>query len=129
MDLATETVTVPLVVDGAINGEFFLAYVRQQLVPTLAQGDVVVMDNLPAHKVQGVRQAIEQAGARVLYLPPYSPDFNPIEQVFAKLKALLRAAAKRTLDELSQAIADAIERFTPEECLNYIRNSGYATGR
>ena len=85
------------------------------------------MDNLPAHKVQGVRQAIEQAGARVLYLPPYSPDFNPIEQVFAKLKALLRAAAKRTLDELCQAIADALERFTPQECLNYIRNSGYAT--
>lgn len=125
--LRASGIVAPLVVDGPLNGELFLAYVRQQLAPTLAEGDVVVMDNLPAHKVQGVRQAIEQAGARVLYLPPYSPDFNPIEQVFAKLKALLRAAAKRTLDELCQAIADALERFTPQECLNYIRNSGYAT--
>ena len=126
--LRTTGLVAPLVVDGPINGELFLAYVRQQLVPTLAPGDVVLMDNLPAHKVQGVRQAIEQVGARLLYLPPYSPDFNPIEQVFAKLKALLRKAAKRTLDELCQAIADAIECFTPQQCRNYIRNSGYATG-
>lgn len=126
--LRTTGLVAPLVVDGPINGELFLAYVRQQLTPTLAPGDVVVMDNLPAHKVLGVRQAIEQVGARVLYLPPYSPDFNPIEQAFAKLKTLLRKADKRTLDELTQAIVHALERFTQQECRNYIRHAGYATG-
>ena len=126
--LRTDGISAPLVVDGAMNGELFLAYVEQQLVPTLQPGDVVVMDNLPAHKAAGVRQAIERVGARLVYLPPYSPDFNPIEQAFAKLKWLLRSAAKRTVEGLHQAIADAIEQFSPVECQNYFRNSGYATG-
>ena len=120
--------TAPLVIDGPMNGQLFLAYVQQQLAPTLRRGDIVVMDNLAAHKVKGVRQAIEAVGARVVYLPPYSPDFNPIEQAFAKLKGLLRGAAQRTLEGLEQAIADALERFSPSECRNYFRNSGYATG-
>jgi transposase len=92
--------TAPMVIDGAMNGEAFRAYVRHMLAPSLGPGDVVVMDNLPAHEVAGVREMIEAAGARLLYLPPYSPDFNPIEQAFAKLKALLRKAAARTLDTL-----------------------------
>jgi len=120
--------TAPLVVDGPMNGPTFLAYVEQHLAPTLAPGDVVVMDNLAAHKVKGVRQAIEAVGARVLYLPPYSPDFNPIEQAFAKLKWLLQSAAERTVGALEQAIARALDRFAPDECRNYFRNSGYATG-
>lgn len=120
--------TAPLVVDGPMNGKTFLAYVEQHLAPTLSAGDVVVMDNLAAHKVKGVRQAIEAVGARLVYLPPYSPDFNPIEQAFAKLKWLLRSAAERTVDALERAIADALDRFSPRECRNYFRNSGYATG-
>jgi transposase len=123
--------TAPLVVDGPINGKTFLAYVEQHLAPTLAPGDVVVMDNLAAHKVSGVRQAIEAVeavGARLIYLPPYSPDFNPIEQAFAKLKWLLRSAAERTIAALEQAIASSLDRFSPGECRNYFRNSGYATG-
>jgi transposase len=120
--------TAPLVVDGPMNGKTFLAYVQQHLAPALAPGDVVVMDNLAAHKVKGVRQAIEAVGARLLYLPPYSPDFNPIEQAFAKLKWLLRSAAERTVKALEQAIADALDRFSPRECRNYFQNSGYATG-
>lgn len=117
--------TAPLVLDGPMNGPAFLAYVQQMLGPTLTPGDIVIMDNLPAHKVSGVRQAIEAAGARVLYLPPYSPDFNPIEQVFAKLKAILRKAAARTISHLWRVIGDAIEQFTPAECANFFRNSGY----
>ena len=119
----------PLVVDGPINGELFLAYVRQQLILTLTQGDVVVMDNLPAHKVQGVRQAIEQAGARLLYLPTYSLDFNPIEQVFAKLKALLRKAASEPSTNSvkpSPAPAKAARRSNAGATS---ANSGYATER
>jgi len=111
--------------DGPMNGEAFLAYVEQALVPELRQGDIVIMDNLPAHKVHGVRQAIEAAGASLRYLPPYSPDFNPIEMAFAKLKALLRAAAARTIPDLWQAIADAMRRFTPQECANYLAAAGY----
>jgi transposase len=117
--------TAPLVLDGPMNGPTFLAYVQQMLGPTLTPGDIVIMDNLPAHKVSGVRQAIEAAGAKVLYLPPYSPDFNPIEQVFAKLKAILRKAAARTISHLWRVIGDAIERFPPDECANFFRNSGY----
>ena len=115
----------PMVLDGPMDGTAFLAYVRQVLVRELAPGDVVIMDNLPAHKVGGVRQAIEAAGARLLYLPPYSPDFNPIEMAFSKLKALLRKAAARTVDDLWQVIADAIDAFTPEECTNYVAAAGY----
>jgi transposase len=117
--------TAPMVLDGPMDGECFLAYVEQILSPTLWPGDVVVMDNLPAHHVKGVRSAIERAGAKLLYLPPYSPDFNPIEQAFSKLKALLRKAAARTLDDLWNAIAAILPAFTPEECKNYFTNSGY----
>ena len=101
-----------------MDGDAFLAWVEQSLAPSLRQGDTVIMDNLPAHKVQGVREAIEAADASLLYLPPYSPDFNPIEMVFSKLKALLRAAAARTMPDLWQAITDALKRFTPTECRN-----------
>lgn len=113
-----------MVLDGPMTGSTFRAYVEQVFVPTLRPDDVVIMDNLPAHKVSGVKEAIEAAGAMRLFLPPYSSDFNPIEQAFAKLKAKLRKAAARTIDALWAAIADAIERFTPAECANYFSNSG-----
>src|SRR5918996_1289244 len=117
--------SAPWVFDGAINGARFLAYVKQALAPTLRPGDVVVMDNLGAHKVKGVRAAIEAKGAKLLYLPPYSPDLNPIEQAFAKLKALLRSAARRTVDALWRAIGQALDAFPPAECINYFANAGY----
>jgi transposase len=117
--------TAPMVLDGPMNGTAFLAYVEQVLVPTLQAGDVVVMDNLPAHKPGGVRAAIERASATLLYLPPYSPDFNPIENAFAKLKALLRKAAARTVDELWDAIRNALPRFSAAECANYFTAAGY----
>jgi transposase len=117
--------SAPMVLDGAMNGTVFLAYVEQVLVPELEPGDIVVMDNLPAHKVTGVRQAIEGAGASLRYLPPYSPDFNPIEQAFSKLKAILRNAAARTVDDLWVAIADALDQFQPHECRNYFKAAGY----
>jgi transposase len=123
--LRFDGLTAPMVLDGAMTGAAFLAYVRQLLAPTLRNGDIVVMDNLPAHKITGVRQEIEAAGAKLLYLPPYSPEFNPIEQVFAKLKALLRKAAARTIDALWAAIAAALDAFTTQECANYFTNSGY----
>ena len=115
----------PLVLDGPINREAFHAYVNQVLVPELAPGDIVVMDNLGSHKGPAVRDAIEAVGATLLYLPPYSPDFNPIENAFAKLKALLRKAAERTVDDLWDAIADLIDLFTPQECANYFKAAGY----
>ena len=124
--LRSTALTAPGVIDGPMNGNAFLAYVEQVLVPSLAPGDTVVMDNLSAHKVPGIREAIEAAGATLLYLPPYSPDFNPIEQLFAKLKALLRKAAERSLEELWNRIADLLKAFTPSECTNYFRNAGYA---
>jgi len=114
-----------MVMDGAMNGEAFAAYAEKFLAPSLSPGDVVVMDNLPAHKVAGARAAIARAGATLLFLPPYSPDFNPIEQAFAKIKALLRKAAARTLEALEAAIASALDAFTPDECANYFTNSGY----
>jgi transposase len=123
--LRLDGMTAPMVIDGAMNGAAFTAYAEILLAPTLRPGDVVVMDNLPAHKVKGAREAIESAGAIVLFLPPYSPDFKPIEQAFAKLKALLRKAAARTIGALEQAIADALDAFTPQECANYFANSGY----
>jgi transposase len=113
------------VFDGAINGEAFLAFVEQVLVPTLRSGDVVIMDNLGSHKVAGVREAIEAAGASLLFLPAYSPDLNPIEMAFAKLKALLRARAIRTLEALWNALRPLIECFTPDECGNFLRHAGY----
>ncbi len=110
-----------------MNGNAFLAYVEQVLAPTLKPGDIVVLDNLSAHKVPGVREAIEAAAAMLLYLPAYSPDFNPIEQLFAKLKALLRKAAERSVDGLWTRIATLLDAFTPDECANYFRNAGYAS--
>jgi len=114
-----------MLLDGPMYGLAFRAYVDQVLVPELTPGDIVVMDNLPAHKVAGIRHAIEAAGASLLYLPPYSPDFNPIEMAFSKLKALLRKAAARTVDDLWEAIAKSIEEFKPEECQNYFAAAGY----
>jgi transposase len=108
-----------------MDGDAFLAWVEQSLAPSLRHGDTVIMDNLPAHKVQGVQEAIEGVGANLRYLPPYSPDFNPIEMVFSKLKALLRAAEARTMPDLWQAIADALKSFTPNECRNYLVAAGY----
>lgn len=118
--------TAPMVLDGPMNRVAFQAYIEQVLVPTLRPGDTVIMDNLPAHKPANVRHAIEAAGARLRYLPPYSPDFNPIENAFAKLKAILRKAAARTIDHLSDAIREALPRFTPTECTNYFTTAGYA---
>lgn len=118
-------VAAPMLLDGPMYGLAFRAYVDQVLVPELTPGDIVVMDNLPAHKVAGIRHAIEAAGASLLYLPPYSPDFNPIEMAFSKLKALLRKAAARTVDDLWEAIAKSIEEFKPEECQNYFAAAGY----
>ena len=120
-------IAAPMVLDGPMNGEAFRAYVEQVLVPELAAGDVVVMDNLPAHKVGGIREAIEQAGASLLYLPPYSPDFNPIEMAFSKLKALIRKAAARTYDELWQVVGNVCKIFTDEECYNFFVAAGYET--
>jgi transposase len=111
--------------DGATNGARFRGYITDTLLPALQPGDIVVLDNLRVHKVDGVRAAIEAAGARLLFLPPYSPDFNPIEQVFAKLKALLRSAAARTVADLRAAIEQAFTHFTAQECRNYITAAGY----
>ncbi len=117
--------TAPMVLDGPMTGAWILAYVQQVLRPTLRRGDVVILDNLPAHKSAAVREAVEAEGARLLFLPPYSPDFNPIENAFAKLKALLRKAAARTVDELWSALASAIDAFKPAECANYFAAAGY----
>jgi transposase len=115
----------PLLLDGPMNGECFRAWVEQMLVPMLVHDDIVVMDNLSAHKVAGVRQAIEKTGARLFYLPPYSPDLNPIENAFAKLKAIVRAAAARTFDTLEAAAALALEKFQPHECVTFFTHAGY----
>ena len=123
--LRQDKVTAPCVIDGAINGELFLAYVEQFLAPTLMPGDIVIMDNLGSHKVDGVRRAIEAVGAKLIYLPPYSPDLNPIEQFFSKLKAYLRKVAARTVDALHAALAAAISACQPGECANYLANAGY----
>jgi transposase len=117
--------TAPFVLDGPMNRSAFLAYVSRVLVPELKPGDVVILDNLPAHKGRRVRAAIEAAGASLLYLPPYSPDFNPIENAFAKLKALLRKAAERTMDGLWRLIGQLIDTFPPQECVNYFTAAGY----
>ena len=125
--LRSTGMVAPLVLNGAMNGVAFLAYVEQVLAPALRRGDVVVMDNLGAHKVAGVEGAIRAVGASLLYLPPYSPDMNPIEQAFAKLKALLRHAAIRTRDALWSTIGQLLDRFSPAECRNYLANAGYAS--
>jgi len=118
-------IIAPCVLSGPMTGEWFRAYVEQMLAPALHPGDVVVMDNLPAHKVAGVEVAIHRAGASLLYLPPYSPDLNPIEQLFSKLKNLLRQAAARTKDALWATIGSLLDEFTPTECANYLANCGY----
>ena len=120
-------IAAPCVIDGPINGESFRAYVERLLVPTLQPGDIVVMDNLGSHKGQAIRTAIRAAGARLVFLPPYSPDLNPIEQVFAKLKILLRKAEERTVDGVWRRIGSLLQHFTPQECANYLRNAGYAS--
>jgi len=123
--LRAEGIVAPLVLDGAIDGPAFLAYVGQFLAPALRPGDVVVMDNLGSHKVAGVREAVEAAGATLLYLPPYSPDLNPVEQAFAKLKALLRSEAARTVEALWAAVGRLIACFSPAECVRYLAHCGY----
>jgi len=123
--LRHDGITAPLVLDGPMNGTVFKAYVAQFLVPTLKAGDVVIMDNLPAHKVTGIKQAIEEVGAKLMYLPPYSPDLNPIEMMFSKLKALLRKASERTIEGLWSTIANLLDEFPPNECQNYFAHAGY----
>ena len=115
----------PMLLDGPMNGTAFLAYTEQVLAPELRPGDIVVMDNLPSHKISGVREAIEKVGAQLMFLPPYSPDFNPIEMAFSKLKALLRKAAARTVDDLWTIVADSLAAFTPAECRHYFEAAGY----
>ena len=124
--LRASGLVAPFVLDRAINRRAFERYVQRVLVPDLRHGDVVIMDNLSSHKGPAVRQMIEAAGAHLLYLPPYSPDFNPIEQAFAKLKAGLRKAAQRTVDGLWQTIGSLLDTFTPDECQNYFDAAGYA---
>jgi transposase len=123
--LRHDRLVAPVVFNGAINGAAFKAYVEQALAPTLSVGDVVVLDNLASHKVHGVREAIEACGASLLFLPPYSPDLNPIEQAFAKLKQLIRTAAPRTREALWNTIGSKLGRFTATECQNYLINAGY----
>src|SRR4051794_1702113 len=125
--LRTAGISVPYVFEGAINGQRFRAYVEQMLAPTLAPGDIVLLDNLRGHKVAGIAEAIEARGAQLIYLPPYSPDLKPIEQAFAKYKALLRNAAERTVETLWQAIGRTADLFSPAECRNFFNNAGYAT--
>jgi len=124
--LRHDRIDAPWLLPGPINGETFRLYVEKVLVPTLKPGDIVVMDNLGSHKGKAIRQAIRAAGAKLFFLPKYSPDLNPIEQVFAKLKHLLRNAQARSFDALATAIGQLLDAFTPEECRNYFRNSGYA---
>ena len=123
--LRTTGMVAPMVLDGPINGDWFEAYVAKVLVPELRSGDVVIIDNLSSHKRASVRELIEAAGARLLFLPPYSPDFNPIEKAFAKLKAALRTAAERSLDGLWAAIGRITDTFAPAECANYFAAAGY----
>ncbi len=125
--LRHDRIEAPCVIDGPINGDRFIAYVEQFLIPTLAPGDIVVMDNLGSHKRQAVRSAIRAAGAKLVFLPPYSPDLNPIEQVFAKLKTLLRKAQERSVEATWKRIGALLSEFSPSECANYLRNSGYAS--
>ncbi|MGH8865269.1 MAG: IS630 family transposase [Burkholderiales bacterium] len=125
--LRHDRIDAPCVIDGPINGTCFLAYVEQILLPTLAPGDIVIMDNLGSHKGQAVRRALRTAGAKLLFLPAYSPDLNPIEQVFAKLKSLLRKAEERTVEDTWKRLGQLLDRFTPAECANYLKNAGYAS--
>jgi putative transposase len=123
--LRHDRIEAPWILDGPINGEAFRTYVEAVLVPTLTPGDIVMMDNLGSHKGKAVRQAIRSAGAKLFFLPKYSPDLNPIEQVFAKLKHLLRKEAARTVEAVCAAIGQLLDAFTPQECANYFKNAGY----
>lgn len=125
--LRADALTAPCVFNGPINGRCFRAYVEQQLVPTLRPGDIVVMDNLGSHKSPAIRQAIQAAGARLWFLPPYSPDLNPIEQAFAKIKHWMRVAQKRTVEETWRHVGALVETISPRECANYLANAGYAS--
>jgi transposase len=125
--LRCDRIAAPCVIDGPIDGESFLAYVEQILVPTLEPGDIVMIDNLGSHKGRAVRRAIRAAGAKLFFLPKYSPDLNPIEQVFAKLKTLLRRAAKRSTEAIWRQIGALLAAFSPQECASYFRNSGYGS--
>ncbi len=125
--LRCDQLTAPCVFDGPINGQSFRAYIDQILVPTLLPGDIVIMDNLGSHKSNAVRGAIRKAGARLWFLPPYSPDMNPIEQTFAKVKHWMRMAQRRTIDETWRYLGRLIATVTPEECKNYLQNAGYAS--
>lgn len=125
--LRHDRIDAPWVFDGPVNGDIFRTYVERVLVPTLNAGDIVVMDNLGSHKSQAVRQAIRAAGAHLLFLPPYSPDLNPIEQAFSKLKHWMRNAGARTRDTLWRAVGAILDQFTSEECANYFQNAGYAS--
>ena len=123
--LRQDGIAAPCLFDGPVNGDVFLAWVKESLVPTLKPGQIVIMDNLGSHRGKAVRQAIRQAGAKLLFLPKYSPDLNPIEQVFSKLKHLLRKAQTRSYDAILAAIAEILGAFTPQECRNYLKNCGY----
>ena len=125
--LRHDRLTAPFVFDGPINGKCFLAYVEQQFVPTLKPGDIVVMDNLGSHKAKAIRNAINEVGARLWFLPPYSPDLNPIEQTFAKIKHWMRMAQKRTVEDTWRHLGKLLDKITPQECTNYFENSGYAS--
>jgi transposase len=125
--LRCDRIDAPCVVDGPINGRSFLAYVEQVLAPTLSEGDIVIMDNLGSHKGQAVRRVIRAAGAKLFFLPPYSPDLNPIEQAFSKLKTLLRKADERTIQSTWRRIGTLLDAFSPAECANYLTNAGYAS--
>jgi transposase len=124
--LRSDGMVAPFVIDGPMNGPTFIAYVEQCLAPALSRRDIVIMDNLACHKVAGVKSAIEAVGATALYLPPYSPDLNPIEQVFSKIKALLRKAAERTIPALWRRIRSILRAISEPECINFFRHSGYA---
>jgi len=125
--LRYDRLTAPWVIDGPINGELFNLYVKRELAPTLSKGDVVILDNLSSHKGKAARDAIRARGAHLLFLPPYSPDLNPIEQVFAKLKHLLRAAEPRDVEATWRKVGELLDLFSPQECANYFKNSGYVS--
>ena len=123
--LRWDRIDAPMTIDGALDGASFLAYVEQVLAPTLSAGETVLMDNVRTHKVAGVKEAIEAKGARLVYLPPYSPDFDPIEESFSKIKSILRRIAARTAEALEAAVGEALQSFTPQECMNYFASTGY----
>jgi len=125
--LRLDRISAPWIIDGPINGELFTIYAEQVLAPTLVKGDIVIMDNLGSHKGQAARNAIRARGAHLIFLPPYSPDLNPIEQVFAKLKHLLRDAQPRELEATWRKVGELLDLFSPDECANYLRNSGYVS--